>query len=113
MKRSGGAGDASSSTNKRSKASSKGGPDENAAEAESAPEPPDSSLSDAKLAEIEIKTNRSPVMVLWAAVRLSLSLSLSLSLLASNPWLPNTLSGRSRLNLVASPSLAQPRQKSL
>ena len=36
---------------------------------ERAPAPPDCSLSDSELAEIEFKINRSPVMVLWAAVR--------------------------------------------
>lgn len=75
MKRSGAAGELSvgansSSTNKRAKkTSSTTGLDKIvAAAAERAPEPPTSSLSSAKLAEIEIKINRSPVMVLWATV---------------------------------------------
>ncbi|CAM9278914.1 unnamed protein product [Discosporangium mesarthrocarpum] len=33
-----------------------------------APHPPETELSDAQLAGIEVKINRSPVMVLWAAV---------------------------------------------
>lgn len=72
-KRSVAAGDAlSPSANKKSKTSSaRKATDKHAGAAERAPEPPDSSLSDAKLAEIEIKINRSPVMVLWATVRVS------------------------------------------
>lgn len=56
-----------SSGNKRVKTSSA---DKNLQAAkERAPAPPDCSLSDSELAEIEFKINRSPVMVLWAAVR--------------------------------------------
>ena len=96
-KRSGGAGDASSSSstaNKRSKASATKGSDETTAAAERAPEPPDSSLSDAKLAEIEVKINRSPVMVLWATVR-----SLSLSVVQCCLWPFTRISALSWLRL--------------
>ena len=70
----GGAGGASSpGAAKKSKTSSAKGADKLAGAAERAPEPPDCSLPDARLAEIEIKTNRSPVMVLWATVRFRLT----------------------------------------
>lgn len=38
--------------------------------AELAPTPSGCSLSDGELAGVEVKINRSPVMVLWATVRL-------------------------------------------
>lgn len=66
-----GGGASSLGANKKSKTSSAKRADHHASAAERAPEPPDSSLPDAKLAEIEIKINRSPVMVLWATVRFS------------------------------------------
>lgn len=58
-----------SSTSKRARPSVSGADKTLAAAAERAPEPPCSSLSDAQLSQVEIKINRSPVMVLWAAVR--------------------------------------------
>lgn len=71
-KRSGAAGgvpSAGASSKRAKKTSSATGLDKTiAAAAERAPEPPSSSLSNAKLAEVEIKINRSPVMVLWATV---------------------------------------------
>eukprot|EP00752_Nemacystus_decipiens_P007518 g6718.t1 len=82
-KRSGAGGASSPSANKKSKASSAKGADKAAGAAERAPDPPDCSLSDARLAEIEIKTNRSPVMVLWAtevAQRLSFDWSESVTI---------------------------------
>eukprot|EP00903_Cladosiphon_okamuranus_P006149 g6050.t1 len=65
-KRRGAGGASSPGARKKSKTSSAKGADNLAGAAERAPDPPDSSLSAEKLAEIEIKTNRSPVMVLWA-----------------------------------------------
>lgn len=65
--------DNSSGGNKKMKASSSDSyypADKQLQEAqERAPAPPECSLSDTELSEIEIKINRSPVMVLWAAVR--------------------------------------------
>lgn len=69
-RRGAGAGGTSSlSASKKPKTSSGKRADKLAGAAERAPDPPYSSLSEEKLAEIEIKTNRSPVMVLWATVR--------------------------------------------
>ncbi|CAM9280788.1 unnamed protein product [Ectocarpus sp. 6 AP-2014] len=56
-----------STTSKRARPSVSGADKTLAAAAERAPEPPCSSLSDEQLAQVEIKINRSPVMVLWAA----------------------------------------------
>lgn len=58
-----------STTSKRARPSVSGTDKTLAAAVERAPEPPCSSLSDEQLAQVEIKINRSPVMVLWAAVR--------------------------------------------
>ncbi|CAM9440197.1 unnamed protein product, partial [Hapterophycus canaliculatus] len=76
-------GTANSSTSKRAR-TSPSGPDKTlAAAAECVPETPISSMSDAEVAAIEIKINRSPVMVLWAAEvaqRLSFDWSESITL---------------------------------
>ncbi|CAN0266217.1 unnamed protein product [Scytosiphon promiscuus] len=72
-----------SGTNKRARPSDSSAAKTLAAAAERAPDPPGSQLTDAEVAGIEIKINRSPVMVLWAAEvaqRLSFDWSESITL---------------------------------